>query len=302
MTTNASPEYGHAEKAYNEAITLEEKLTCLEKMLSTMPQHKSAEAMRANLRTRYKKLQERIEKGAKSGRSTQQGIKKAEMQAIIIGMPNTGKSSLFQALTKQQAKISHFSFTTFKPQLGTMEYEDVKIQIIDTPPIPTVGKSLINVTDTLLLVADSIEQIAQSQEFISKVKTKAKTIVIFNKIDLLSEQERRKIQATLNSRKYNFILFSSITHENLQELKTRIFKSFPIMRVYTKEPKKPATFEPMIMRPEATVGDAAEKILKGMSKKIKKARIWGPSSTFGGQIVGIDHVLKDKDVVEFQTE
>ena len=47
---------------------------------------------------------------------------------------------------------------------------------------------------------------------------------------------------------------------------------------------------------------AAEKILKGMSKRIKRARVWGPSSKFGGQVIGLDHTLKDKDIIEFQTK
>ena len=58
----------------------------------------------------------------------------------------------------------------------------------------------------------------------------------------------------------------------------------------------------MILKRNSTTRDIAEKILKGMSKKIRKVRIWGPSSKFPGQIVGLDHVLKDKDTIEFQTE
>jgi len=55
------------------------------------------------------------------------------------------------------------------------------------------------------------------------------------------------------------------------------------------------------MKPNSTVLDAAEKILKGFSKKVKQTKIWGPSSKFGGQIVGLNHKLKDMDVVEFKT-
>jgi ribosome-interacting GTPase 1 len=72
--------------------------------------------------------------------------------------------------------------------------------------------------------------------------------------------------------------------------------------VYTKEPGKKATDEPMILKENSTVKNSAEKILKGMSKKIKQTRIWGPSSKFGGQSVGVEHILKDKDVVEFKTK
>ena len=56
------------------------------------------------------------------------------------------------------------------------------------------------------------------------------------------------------------------------------------------------------MKEKSTFKNAAEKILKGVSKKIKRARIWGPSSKFGGQVIGLEHVLKDKDIIEFQTK
>ena len=45
----------------------------------------------------------------------------------------------------------------------------------------------------------------------------------------------------------------------------------------------------------------AEKILKGFSSKIKESKIWGPSSKFPGQQVGLQHELKDLDIVEFKT-
>ena len=57
----------------------------------------------------------------------------------------------------------------------------------------------------------------------------------------------------------------------------------------------------MIVNENTTVSGAAEKILKGMSKIIKKTKVWGPSSKFGGQQVGLNHILKDKDILEFQT-
>jgi len=57
----------------------------------------------------------------------------------------------------------------------------------------------------------------------------------------------------------------------------------------------------MILNPDSTIKDIAEKILKGFSAKIKQTKIWGPSSKFSGQIVGLKHKLKDLDIVEFKT-
>ena len=303
MTTNPSPEFGAAQKKYLAAQGKEEQLECLEEMIRTMPQHKSAEALRANLRTRYKKLRESLEKSKKSGKSSKAGIKKADMQALILGFPNSGKSSLFKLLTNQDVKIHPTPFTTYVPVLGTTDYEDIKIQLIDSPPFPNEDKSIINSTDTILLVIDSLEQIKESEKYLNK--TPAKIIVIFNKSDLLNENEERKIQATLKSKYKNFnsIVFSSEhpKKEQINELKKRIFETFPIIRIYTKEPKKEISKIPMILKKDSTIKQAAEKISKGILSNIKRIRIWGPSSKFSGQIVGIDHILKDKDAVEFQT-
>ena len=51
----------------------------------------------------------------------------------------------------------------------------------------------------------------------------------------------------------------------------------------------------------AIVKDVAEKILKGFSNKVVETKIWGPSSKFPGQKVGLNHKLIDLDVVEFKT-
>lgn len=203
MTTNPSPEFGHAQKRYYEAQTSEEKLIALEEMLSTMPQHKSAESLRANLRTRYKKLKESMEKSKKSGKGTRTAIKKEPMQATIVGFPNSGKSSVFKTLTGVKAGISNYAFSTTKPEVGMMDYLNTNVQIIDSPAFPNEDKGIVNGTDTVLLVIDSLEQIKNSEQFLSKANVKK--IIVYNKIDNLTEQEKRKISATLTSK--SIILF-----------------------------------------------------------------------------------------------
>jgi len=302
-STNQSPFYQKAEQEFQEATSDEERLACLEIMMKECPKHKSSENMRKNLTNRYKKLKRGIEKQRKSGRGGQVGIKKADMQCVIAGFPNTGKSSLFKTLTNMETKISQNPFATRKPQLGTFYFEDAQIQIIDTPPFPNHDKSLINSTDTILLIIDNINQIKKSEEFTHR--TKAKIILIYNKEDLFSKDEKRKTEATLKSkyRKLDHIFFSNnSTKIQINGLKKKIFRTLPIIRIYTKEPKKEASKEPMILKQNSTFKDAVEKILKGMSGKIKRARIWGPSSKFGGQIIGLGHTLKDKDIIEFQTK
>ncbi|MBI2056663.1 TGS domain-containing protein, partial [Candidatus Pacearchaeota archaeon] len=117
------------------------------------------------------------------------------------------------------------------------------------------------------------------------------------------ELEKRKLEATLKSKykNYEFVFISCLTSEGIKELKEKIFKSFNKIRIYTKEPGKQKSENPIILEPETTIKEVAEKILKGFSEKVKETKIWGPSSKFPGQKVGLKHKLKDLDVVEFKT-
>jgi ribosome-interacting GTPase 1 len=303
-STNQSPFYKRAEEEFLQATTLEEKLQCLEIMIKECPKHKSSENMLKNLTMRKKRFLEQLKKQKKSGGSTKKGIRKHDMQACLIGFTNVGKSSLFKLLTKKETKISPHEFTTYESEVGMMDYEDTQIQIIDSPPFPNEDKSTINSADTMILIVDNLEQIKEADKFIWK--SPAKKLLIYNKSDLLSEQEKRKLKATLKSKykKWKAFIISTTNpnQDDLQAFKIELFKTFPIIRVYTKEPKKEATKKPMILKENSTLEQAAEKILKGMSKKIKRARIWGPSSKFPGQGIGLEHHLKDKDIIEFQTK
>ncbi len=302
-STNQSPFYKKAEQEFLEATTNEEKIACLEIMMKEVPKHKSSENMRKNLTTRYKKLKLSMVKQKKSGKGNQFGIKKGDMQSVLVGFPNTGKSTIFQTLTSQKQKTTPHPFTTQKPKLGTFYHGTSQVQLIDQQSFPNHDKSITNSTDTLLFVIDKLNQIDQSEKFL--YRTKAKIILIYNKEDLLTTNEKRKTEARLKSKykKFDYVFFSSSpTKIQIKNLKKMIFKTFPIIRIYTKEPKKETSKEPMILKENSTFKDAVEKILKGMSKNIRRAKIWGPSSKFGGQIIGLNHVLKDKDIIEFQTK
>jgi hypothetical protein len=252
-----------------------------------------------------KKLKEKIvtEKRTKSSsRAGTRGIKKEEMQAAIIGKTGTGKSSLLSLLTNAKPQIADYQFITKMPVVGMMDYKGVGIQLIEVPAIGSeyYDRGVANSADSVIILITDLSQISEIEKELDKFK--GRKIIVFNKIDLLSENEKRKISATLQSKKYNFILISTQTREGIEQLKEQLFQSFGKIRIYTKQPnEKQKSRKPIILPPDSVVKNVAEKILKGFSNKIKETRIWGPSSKYPGQVVGLQHVLKDLDVVEFKT-
>lgn len=301
MPINAHPEYLAAEKEYLQAQTIEDRIEKLKKMISTAPGHKGAENLRAQLKTRLKKFQQQLEKNRKTGKASRQGIKKEDMQAVIIGFKNSGKSSLLDLLTNLQPETSEVKLTT-TPLVGMMSYAGVQIQIIENPAINSeyYDKGLTNTADTILILVENLAQIEGIKSCLER--TIGEKIIAFNKSDLLSSVEKRKIASTLQSKKYNFVLISIKEKENLEELKEKIFQSFKRIRVFTKEPRKEKSKNPVVLKPDSDVRDVAEKIFGGFSKNVKETKIWGPSSKFPGQKVGLNHKLKDLDIVEFKTK
>jgi len=130
----------------------------------------------------------------------------------------------------------------------------------------------------------------------SKNRVYVKSLVIFNKVDLLSEEERVKVPR-------GFLKVSSLEGEGIEELKKTIWEKLELMRVYMKKIGKPPDMEePLIIRKGSKVSDVAERIHKEFAKRLEYARIWGPSARFDGQKVGGERTLHDKDIVELHME
>lgn len=51
----------------------------------------------------------------------------------LVGLPNAGKSSLLNAVTRAEAKVGAYAFTTLKPQLGVVRHRGRELVMADIP-------------------------------------------------------------------------------------------------------------------------------------------------------------------------
>lgn len=144
MVSNVGVEYSAAEEKFANAKTNLEKLAALEEMNRYVPKHKAAEKMRAGLSLKISKLKNEIEKEktiaaakkSSGGSASAMSVRKDGCaQIVILGPPNSGKSTLLNKLTGANAEVAPYEFTTTKPELGMMEYFGARIQIVDLPAI-----------------------------------------------------------------------------------------------------------------------------------------------------------------------
>jgi ribosome-interacting GTPase 1 len=126
-------------------------------------------------------------------------------------------------------------------------------------------------------------------------------LIVFTGVDKPGVAEAIDVMDELLGRRWPIAAVSSMTGAGLEDLRKRTFEAFDIIRVYTKEPGKPADRSaPFTMPCGSTVADLATRIHKDLAATMKFARVWGPS-VFDGATVHKDHVLAEGDVVEIHS-
>lgn len=168
MPVNLTAEAQAAQRAYEEATGLEERIEKLEKFISLIPKHKSSEKMVALYRHRLTVLrQEQEDRRARrkmaTGGPSYSLAKEGAGQVVLVGVTNSGKSALLNRLTGAKAKIGEYEFTTQLPEPGILKYGGTDIQIIDMPALfegaidSSIGRQIlggIRNADLVVLVID----------------------------------------------------------------------------------------------------------------------------------------------------
>ncbi|MGA1841000.1 MAG: GTPase [bacterium] len=325
MPANLPPEYFEAEKRYKEAGSPTEKISALEALIATVPKHKGTDKLRADLRRRLSKLRDEASKRKKSGKGDLYTVEReGAAQVGLVGFSNSGKSSLLASLTHAHPVIADYPMSTVMPLSGMMPFEDIQFQIVDLPPIgnrSTDGwvSGILRNSDAFLLVLDLsedpdiqaellLDQIDQWRIPIMKKgeintciteKHIKRMIMIGNKLDLDNAKKGFETLRKKYGIEYPLIAVSSKTKAGIEDLRHEIFEVSGIIRIYSKEPgKEPDLNVPFTLPLGSTVLDLAEAIHKEFLVNLKHACVWG-SSKFPGQKVHKDHILQDKDIVEF---
>ncbi len=324
MPANLTPQYFDAEKKFRAARGPFEKIAALEEMLSVMPKHKGTDHLRAELRTRIAKLGQLAAKKSGAQRASMMIEKEGAAQVVIVGLPNSGKSRLLTSLTNASPTVGDYPFTTQSATPGMMEYEDIKIQLIDTPPLAPQAiqwwlPPILRQADALLLVVslaeDPVSQVAALREQLVGMRITIgnreepdmepdvltwpkKALVVGTKADLDSGGRNRQSLESEYRAELPVVPVSVTDNGSLDELKSRLYRLLDIIRVYTKAPgTKPDLTDPVVLPMGATLADAATAVHKDFAAKLRYARIWG-SGKHDGVSARRDHVLKDGDIIE----
>jgi ribosome-interacting GTPase 1 len=327
MPANLTPQYQKAEEEYRRAQNPQDQVQCLERMLQLIPKHKGTEKLQADLKTRLKEARGAAETEAKTPKKVGKSYRYPRQgagQVVLLGAPNAGKSRILAELTHATPEVAPYPFTTREPLPGMMAWEDVAVQLLDTPPITESHfepylTSIVRSADMVLLVFDGSSDDAPDQTIevvrqLASRKTELAAESGFADEDFSTVRIQTRLVATRaddpgcedrlayfqEAMPHGFpvLRVEFDRPASRDELRAAVYEALRVIRVYTKRPGRPAQLnDPFTIPVGGTVDDLALRVHREMAEQVKFAKVWGTSAR-DGQSVGRDHALADKDVVE----
>jgi ribosome-interacting GTPase 1 len=183
LPTNVTPEFDKQRIIYEETEDLAQRIVELEKLLSLAPRHKGGERMVGDYRKKLAQLKAQLEKkreldrARRSGSGAEEGVvrKEGAGQVCLVGLTNSGKSSIINAVTNAKFDIGDYPFTTPIPTPAMLTLEDINIQLVELPGLfkgsheAGIGRQALSVarnTDCIALVIDLSQDIDSQMKII----------------------------------------------------------------------------------------------------------------------------------------
>jgi ribosome-interacting GTPase 1 len=183
LPTNVTPEFDKQRQIYEDTDDLAQRIVELEKLLSLAPRHKGAERMVGDYRKKLAQLKAKVEKQReqertrKGTRGAEEGVirKEGAGQVCLLGVTNSGKSTIINSVTNAELDVGDYPFTTPIPTPAMLTLEDINIQLVEIPGLfkgfreSGMGRQALAVarnTDCIALVVDLSQDIDMQMDII----------------------------------------------------------------------------------------------------------------------------------------
>jgi hypothetical protein len=132
-------------------------------------------------------------------------------------------------------------------------------------------------------------------DFLAGNRVYIPSIVVINKFDQAYGGVEKNIRKHCDK---DWLRMSVEKEEGLDELKEMIFNSLNFIRIYLKPQGGRADMEePLVIMGGSTVQTVCEHLHRDFVDQFRFAYVWGPSAKYPGQSVGLNHELKDEDIL-----
>ena len=274
--------------------------------------------MRRYLLRRLEKLQtvQRV-KASSPGSSDDPFVipKWGHLTALLLGLPNTGKSSLFHRLGGDGATIADYPFSTTSPAVHHTALDNLRLQLVDLPPLaertvetlPYGSKlgTLLRSAYILCAVVDLSQDVMHQERTIVEeldsfsIDRRAAHLLVLGTKASADDPPNESAASPHMLTSTRLMLRSK---DDYRSVLPEVARSGGYQSIFTKPPgQSPEEADRLWVQRGATVKDLASAVHGDLADRTTGARVWSASSGQSGGAVSINHVLSDGDVVELQT-
>jgi uncharacterized protein len=184
---------------------------------------------------------------------------------------------------------------TKKGMGGINVFSTVKLSYLNEQVVKAIASEFVINADIVIRQDITQDQLIDSFS-VNKIYVPA--VVVLNKKDLVEKSFLDIQTKKIRQKGLPVIPISAINEQGLKQLKEAIFNKLELIRVYLKPVGKKTDYdEPLILSKHAKVEDACRKLHRDFKRKFRYATVSGPSAKHDIQKVGLDHSLKDQDIL-----
>ena len=273
--------------------------------------------MRRHLVRRLEKLQNTSRLKTSSGKASADPFvvpKAGHLTAVLLGLPNSGKTYIFHRLGGDGATLADYPFSTTSPAVHLATMDNLRIQVVDLPPITEGtmeavrygGKlaTMLSVADVICVVLDLTldleSQEGRVSEELASLGVDPQTASILALGSKAPDAGIPDIATSPGMLSGPRLLLHS--HQDFNDVLPQIARSGGYLSVFTKPPGQ--SFEEadrLWVERGATIKVLAGTVHRDLANRTTGAHVWRDSSNQPGQSVSTDHVLSDGAVVELRT-
>ena len=218
-----------------------EKLQAYVEFLAAAPQHKGNERLRAQVKTKIAELKQEIitQHGRRgSGKSPWSVQREGAAQVMVVGLTNSGKSSLLRSLTNAQVTVASYEYTTQRPIPGILQFQDIQIQLVELPA-PRLAQSrhyefqpecidLIRRCDGLIVLVDLMNDPERQLDLITTSLEEADVSIQkpLSRVEIVRPKGSGEVRIAMTNTQ------TSLSHERIRELLHSYGIGNALVRIY----------------------------------------------------------------------
>lgn len=138
----------------------------------------------------------------------------------IIGLPNVGKSTLFQAITKKQVEAQNYAFTTIEPNIGIVNVPDERLfELARVSQAAKIVPATATFVDIAGLVKDAHKGEGLGNKFLSNIR---EVNAIVHLMRTFSDPDVIHVHGTVNPKTDYEVIITELILADLETVTKRI--------------------------------------------------------------------------------